>query len=163
MRRIDARRRHDRAQLKPVEFDLAYTVRAEHRCDETCALPCSRVGLIEDVDREEHFTCRGNVSSIMLSEFAHNADVDVSSGEGMELIRELFSDAFADPAEYKRFFRAARHLDDDDLMDVMGAVIEEFSARPTQQLSPSPKQPATTGSDSQVVSLPGGYEVASTG
>lgn len=160
MRKIDARRRQDRQEKAPVEFDLAYTVKGRHECGESCPQRCSKQ--FDYVDHDDHFVCHGDISTLALSELAHNSDIDTATAEGIAIIRDVFSDAFGDESEYRRFFRAARHIDDDQLLEILEGLVEEFAARPTVQPSSSQPQPERTTNDSAVRLLPGGYPVAST-
>lgn len=133
---------------EPVEFDYEYV-------DE------------QGADQVETFTCRGKVDTLMLSEFAHNAEVESDSPEGMALLRQFFADAFGDEAEYKRFFRLhTKHGDDDLLFEILGGLVEDFAGRPKAQPSSSSTTPSTTGptsrddsSSADLVVLPGGFQV----
>jgi hypothetical protein len=48
----------------------------------------------EWVERKVQFECRGEVSSLMLSELADSADTEVSDPAGMALLRKFFAAAF---------------------------------------------------------------------
>lgn len=138
MRSYKAARRE--ATKEPVKFEVGY----------------------EDDDgneKMETFTCTGEVSSLVLSEMAYNADVDIATPEGAAVLRQFFAGAFGDQNEYRRFFRfvMTQGLDDDMLMEIMQGIAEDFAGRPTKRLSDSPGTPSTTGQDSRVVSLPGGF------
>lgn len=143
MRSYKAARRAARSQQEPVEFDFQWE---ENEAPE---------GEPERwVERKEHFQCWGQVSTLVLSELAFNADVDSASPEGMSLIREVFSQAFGDPVEYRRFFRLVTlHGDDEVLMDIMQGLIEDLMGRPTVEPSGSSSTPSETGVVSKVVSL----------
>lgn len=107
----------------------------------------------------EVFTCRGEISTLTLSEFGHAADLDSATPEGAAVLRDIFHEAFGDEKEYRRFYKLVRriHLPDDMLVDIMGGLIEDFTGRPTQRPSSSPASPSTTGADSRAISLPGGF------
>jgi hypothetical protein len=143
MRSYKAARRE--ATKEPVKFAIGY----------------------EDADgteQEETFTCVGEVSSLVLSEMAYNADVDIATPEGAGLLRQFFAGAFGDDKEYQRFFRfvMTQGLSDDILMDVMQGVVEDFAGRPTKRPSDLPATPSTSGQGSRVVSLPGGFRTEAT-
>src|SRR4051794_25538910 len=110
MRSYKAARRA--ARRAPVEFEVAYIDVVDG----------------EEVEKTETFTCKGEMSSLVLSELAYNADLDVATPEGMGVLREVFSSVFGDDTEYRRFFRhMARHGDDDQLMDIMAGLVEDFT------------------------------------
>lgn len=134
------------ARREPVTFELAYELD-----DPAAGLP-SGPPPGATVTRTDVFTCRGQVSTLLLSEFARQEDLNSASPEGVALIAEFFMTAFADPAEYRRFRRTLdEYFDDDDatLLLVLQGLIEDFSARPTKGLSPSPGTPSTTGTTSR--------------
>lgn len=138
MRSYKAARRE--ATKEPVEFRVDY----------------------EDADgteKVETFICTGEVSSLVLSEMAYNANVEIATPEGAAVLREFFAGAFGNEGEYRRFFRfvMTQGFDDDFLMEIMQGIAEDFAGRPTKRLSDSPGTQSTTGPDSRVVSLPGGF------
>ncbi len=132
-----ARREHTN---EPVQFAVEYTDR-------------------DGDEQREVFTCVGEVSSLVLSEMAYNADVDVTTTEGAALLRQFFAAALGDAEQYKRLFRLVltEGLDDDILMDIMAGLVEDFTGRPTKRPSALPATPSTSGPGSKVVSLPGGF------
>lgn len=158
MRSYKAARRA--AKADPVTFEYTYV--AEEKAPDG--------GKVE-VDKTTVFTCHGELSSLMLSEFAYHADLDVADPEGMSIVRQFFAEAFGDEEEYRRFFRLhTRYGDDDLLMDIIGGLVEDFAGRPTRRASSSPSTPSTTGPTSRddswspeqeadVVVLPGGFRV----
>jgi hypothetical protein len=142
-----------RSQKEPVTFDLHYEVPKEERDQES-----GEVMGVTYRQRTEHFVCGGEVSTLLLSELAYNADLDVADPEAMKLIRNFFANAFGDSEEgrkgYALFFRlVTRYGDDDLLMEIMAGMVEDFSGRPTKRPSQSPDTPSTTGETSKVVSL----------
>lgn len=146
MRSYKASRR--RALKQPVPFEFNYEVAVEDR-DEDGAL----VGTHFE-ERVEHFVAKGDVSTLLLSELAANADVDTATPEGMRLIRDFFAQAFGDDEQYSRFFRlVTRYGDDDLLMEIMSGLVEDLMGRPTMRPSDSPATPSTSGEPSKVVSL----------
>lgn len=138
MRSYKAARRE--ATKEPVKFEVGYE-------DD------------DGAEKTETFTCTGEVSSLVLSEMAYNANVEIATPEGAAVLREFFAGAFGDEGEYRRFFRfvMTQGLDDDFLMEIMQGIAEDFAGRPTKRLSDSLGTPSTTGPDSRVVSLPGGF------
>ncbi|MGI8682075.1 MAG: hypothetical protein ACR2JO_08090 [Mycobacteriales bacterium] len=154
-----------RAALKePVEFDYEY-VTTEPVVDEDGAPVAAPDGVpvTREVEKSEHFVCKGEVSALTLSEFAYNADVDSATLEGAALVRQFFGEAFGDEKEYQRFFRLhIRHGDDDLLMDILSGLAEDFTGRPTKRPSDSPATPSETmvsGQSLKVVSLSRGTVV----
>lgn len=108
----------------------------------------------DGVEQVEVFECQGEVSSLLLSELASNADVDVATPEGVALLREFFAQAFGDEAAYRRFFKLhTKYGDDDLLMDIMAGLVEDFAGRPTRRPSASPATQSSGGMQSKVVSL----------
>lgn len=98
----------------------------------------------------ETFACTGQVSTLLLSEFARQADLDTATPEGMALVAQFFRQAFGDEKEYGRFFRyATEHLDDEQMMAILAGLVEDFTGRPTKGRRPSPEQPSTTGPTSR--------------
>lgn len=141
---------------KPVYFRLEYEERSLVRDPETGDVTGEEVEA-----KAQLFRCRGEVSTLLLSELAYNADLDVADPEAMKLIRSFFSNAFGDEeedrAQYRLFFNLiTKHGDDDLLMEVMQGLVEDFMGRPTQQRSlPQEKEPSA-GESSKVVSLSAG-------
>lgn len=144
-----------RSQKAPVPFDLVVEIEKTKRDDN---------GDVQEVyleDETHAFLCKGEVSTLLLSELAYNADLDVADPEAMKLVRSFFSNAFGPGEEqrkaYYRFFRLiTEHGDDELLMEIMAGLVEDFMGRPTQQPSPSQLGPSTTGGESKVVSLSAG-------
>lgn len=98
----------------------------------------------------DKFTCRGKVSTLLLSEFAVQSDVSAATPEGMALIARFFRQAFGDEKEYGRFFRyATEHLDDEGLMAILGGLVEDFSGRPTKGRQRSPGGRSKSGRTSK--------------
>lgn len=154
MRTYKAARRS--SSKKPVYFRLQYEERTLVRHPET-----NEVTGEEVEQRSQLFRCRGEVSTLLLSEIAYNADLDVADPEAMKLVRAFFSNAFGeeeeDRAQYRLFFNLiTRYGDDDLLMEVMAGLVEDFSGRPTQQRSLSQESQASAGESSKVVSLSAG-------
>jgi len=136
------------ARREPVTFDLTFEV-AEQLPDDTEG---AQPGATREVVREvtEHFSCRGQVSTLTLSELARQADLDLSNPMAVALVAEFFVAAFDDAEQYKRFRRViGDHFDDEVLMEVLAGLVEDFLSRPTKAPSPSPGTPSTTGSTSR--------------
>lgn len=134
-------------------------------------------------ERREEFVCKGEVSTLLLSELAHNSDIDIADPAAMALIRNFFSQAFGvryesvvgedgevqrnphgEPIEiplqddaffaYRKFFNLhTKHGDDELLMEILGGLVEDFVARPTKPASTSQPGPSAGGEVSKVVSL----------
>lgn len=133
------------ALAEPVTFDCTRTVEVPANGDEPART---------DV-KVDTFTCRGQLSTLMLSEFSHQSNIDVASAEGTALVAQFFRSVFGDPDEYGRFFRYSQtYLDDDVIVQIIGYLVEEFTGRPTKQPSPSPAQPSTTGPTSTAAGSP---------
>lgn len=142
-----------RAALKaPVEFDY------EYETDDGTA-------------HSEHFVCTGEVSSLMLSEFAYNAEIAVATNEGMALIRKFLTSAFGvqtkkvgdqevvveDDAvrQYRRFFQLHTQYGSDELlMEILAGLVEDFVGRPTVQPTSSQSGQSTSGPTSRDDSSP---------
>lgn len=154
-RRFTAARRA--ADLEPITFELAYEVPAVPRPGDGLDASAGSTdlarrgdGMREQVDT---FTCRGKVSTLLLAEFARQADLDVATPDGAALIADFFRQAFGSgeeaDKEYKRFFRIiTEQFDDDVLMDVLSELVERLSGRPSRQQSPSRAGRSTTGTSS---------------
>lgn len=154
MRTYKAGRR--RASKKPVYFRLQYEERTLVRDPDTQEVTGEQVE-----DRSQLFRCRGEVSTLLLSELAYNADLDVADPEAMKLIRAFFSNAFGeeeeDRAQYRLFFNLiTKHGDDDLLMEVMAGLVEDFQVGRTEQRSISQESQPDAGESSKVVSLSAG-------
>jgi len=147
-----ARREADR---EPVDLPITYEVQVPH--------PDAPELMVWE-ERTEVFRCRGEISSLTISELGYHADLDTQSAEGAALLRDIFSQAFGDDVEYKRFyaFTKTQRIDDDLLIEIMQDLIEEFTGRPTQRPSDSQRLPSTDGLPSKVVSLPGGFSTSAT-
>lgn len=138
MREYKAARR--KAKLEPVQFACSYLV------DE---IPEGAKEPVE-VEKREVFTCKGDMSGLSLSDMASFADIDSNSTEGLSIMAEVFREMFGDDGEFRRFKKfQAEHLDGDDLVDIIGGLIEDFAGRPTQPPSDSPSSSSTDGRDSK--------------
>jgi len=145
MRSFTASRRA--AKKESVEFEVNYFDAA-----------VDEAGHDIEVEKTEVFVCVGDISTLSLSEFARSAEIDAATPEGAAILAEIFREAFDDDAEYRRFFRfQRRYLEADDLVDILGGLIEDFTGRPTQPPSVSSASSSTDGPDSRVTSLPGGF------
>lgn len=112
-----------------------------------------------EVEETEVFLLHGQVSTLTLSDAALMSDVGIETLEGAAMLAKIFAEAFADQVEFKRFKQfAGKYLDNDDLAELMGQVVEETTGTPTQQSSPSSSSspPTTTGEPSRGTSLPQG-------
>lgn len=146
MRTFKAARRA--AKKEPVEFRVEYVDEVEVD------------GETLELEKAEVFTCSGDISALSLSEFARNADIDAATAEGAAILAEIFREAFDNDAEYRRFYRfQRRYLEPDDLVDILGGLVEDFTGRPTQPPSVSSATSSTDGPDSRVTSLPGGFSI----
>lgn len=157
------------ASREPVTFDFLWEQTVEIR-DES--------GKLQGTEREEktqHFELHGEVSTLMLSELAYNADLDLADPEAVKLVREFFAQAFGVErrlvegpngeiqeqvvqskalADYNLFFKLHTTFGDDDLlMEIMSGLVEDFMGRPTQQHSTSPSEELSAGESTKVVSL----------
>lgn len=147
MRSFRAARRS--AERRPVPFLFVYEEMVETKDPET-----DEVVGVEYEERREVFECRGEVSTLLLSELAYNSDVDVADPAAMGLIRQFFAQAFGDDDQYRRFFNLQiKHGDDELLMEILGGLVEDFAARPTKPPSPSEPGLSSDGALSKVVSL----------
>lgn len=112
----------------------------------------------EETERTMVFECKGKLSALTLSEFASSAEISADTPEGARALRDVLSSMFGDALEYRRFSNfAATYLEDDQLVDIVGDLIEEFTGRPTERPESSPSSQSATGQGSKVVSLPGGF------
>lgn len=126
--------------------------------------------VLEPVEQTATFTVHGEIGTLAISEFAlmaNAADEEEAQKHGGKLA-EVFMDAIDDAAEYTRFSKIVRkHFDDEELMEVMGGIIEDQVGRPTRESSPSSDSPLVvtatemSGDSTKVVHLQGGYAVAS--
>lgn len=122
-----------REQLgEPVEFELA------HRGPDG-----ERVSTV--------FTCKGELSSLMLSEIARHADLEVATAAAMAIIADFFVEVFDDDAQYRRFQKYCREhrVKDEVLLQVMGDLVEDLTGRPTVQPSSSASTQSPTGRTSR--------------
>lgn len=125
----------------------------------------------ETVEKTATFTCRGEITTLMISEFAlaANAATEEEAEKHGGKLSEIFQDAIGDDGEYDRFSRIVRkHFDDQELMEILGGIIEEQTGRPTKESSPPSDVPLEvtaieemSGGSGKVVHLAGGYAVAS--
>jgi hypothetical protein len=131
-----AKRAHEQ---EPVTFDVTHEV--------TTTVD----GAEQTEEVTETFTCRGGVSTLLLSEFARQADLDAASPEGMALVSQFFRQAFGEDREYRRFLRyqADHNLDDEMLMSILAGLVEDLTGRPTKGRQPSLDGPSTNGSTSK--------------
>lgn len=116
-----------------------------------------------EVEDTEVFALRGEVSILTISDAGYLSDMGLETPEAAGILRKVFEEAFGDEPECKRFREfAKRHLDNDDLAELMGLVIEETTGTPTQQSSPSSPSspPTTTGEHSRVISLQQGPSIS---
>lgn len=138
MRSYDVARRQ--AAGEPVQFELTYT-----EVDDNVAVQ----------HRKEVFTCNGEISSILLAEFARNAGMQVTDPRAMGLLAEFFVEAFGDEEEYKRFmrFRHKHRISDERVMEIVGDLMEDLSGRPTKPPSHSQGGQSRSGRTSKDGSL----------
>lgn len=113
-------------------------------------------GQVSEVEKTETFTCKGDMTALVLSELGYHADLNLGDPEGMAVLRQTFQAAFGDDAEYRRFFRfhIKVQLDDDTLMDILMDLVEDMVGRPTQPPSASSGAPSTTGGGSTAGTSP---------
>lgn len=160
--KFKARRRQAAEQKEPVPFDVDYEVEVPKLDDAGDPEYSDGRPVMVVEERVETFTCRGEVHSLMLSRLASLGDLDVHDAADAAVISDTFKSAFGDDREYQRFYKfAEKHLDEEDLGEIFEGVMEAFSARPTTRPAGSVDSPPASGADSKVVSLPGGYAVAS--
>ncbi len=160
--KFKARRRQAAAERDPVTFDVDYEVAVPKLNDAGHAVIVDGKPVTEVVERVVTFTCRGEVHSLMLSRLASLGELDVHDASDAAVISDTFKSAFGHDVEYQRFYKfAEKHLDEEDLGEIFEGVMEAFSARPTSRPAGSAPSQPTSGADSKVVSLPGGYAVAS--
>lgn len=150
MRSYKAARRA--ATLEPVRFQYDYEVEVP-----VLDAQGTPTGATRWEERSRVFECHGEVSTLLLSEFAANAGVDTATPEGTALIAEFFRQAFGSERAYQEFFRVhtrhGGHDGDDLLMDILGGLVEDFTGRPTVQPSASLPTPSQSGAPSKVVSF----------
>lgn len=147
MRAFKAARRS--AERRPIPFLYEWEERVDVRDEET-----GEITGTEYEPRQRLFECRGEVSSLLLSDLAYNSELEVTDPAGVALLRQFFAQAFGDDEQYREFFNIhIRYGDDDLLMEILQGLVEDFMARPTKSLSPSSTGQQTTGEVSKVVSL----------
>lgn len=133
---------------EPVSFEVNYVREGDPKAPEDSPQR-------HDTPVTDTFVCRGQVSSLMLAEFARNADMDTAEPEAVAMIAEFFKQAFGDDREYRRFFRmATQYLDDDGVMAILAGLVEDFLGRPTKRRSGSPGSPSTSGPSTKDASEP---------
>ena len=102
------------------------------------------------------FVCEGGVSMLDISEFAKVAKDGVQTDDpaAAAIFAEFFSAALGEKtyAQFKRHVRE-NNTTEDELVDIMKGIIEDFLGRPTQEPLSSQDGPSTTGPTSKVVSL----------
>ena len=102
------------------------------------------------------FVCEGGVSTLDISEFAKVAKGGVQTNDpaAAAVFAEFFEAALGENV-YAQFRRHVRenNTTEDELVDVMQGIIEDFLGRPTKEPLPSQDGPSTTGPTSKVVSL----------
>lgn len=136
------------AEREGVPFDYEW-FEEEREFDED-----GNVVSVVEVVRSEHFVCKGRANTLLLSELSYNAELDTADPAAMRLIREFFSQAFGDEAEYRRFFDLhGKHGDDDLLMDIMSGLVEDFQVGRMERPSLSPVGESSIGPVSKVVSF----------
>lgn len=92
-----------RAHLaEPVTFDLTYEVPdrgvdGSGKDAEGQPLPAGAVR-----EQKDTFVCRGAVTTLLLAEFARQADLDTATPEGMALIADFFRQAFGTATRRRR-------------------------------------------------------------
>lgn len=140
-----ARRAAHRAegQIEPVDFEVSWY-------DE------------EDAEQTEVFHAYGEPSMATLTDAGYFADLNADSPEAMAIIRRIFMEAIGEEAEFSRFWKVARLIDSDTLVDIMAGLIEDTTGRPTSRPSDSSPSSSNDGEPSRVVSLPGGFSTQAT-
>lgn len=102
------------------------------------------------------FVCEGGVSTLDISEFAKVAKDGVKTDDpaATAVFAEFFEAALGEKV-YAQFRRHVREnsTTEEELLDVMKGIVEDFLGRPTQEPSSSQDGPSTTGPTSRVVSL----------
>lgn len=109
------------------------------------------------------FTCEGELTTLDLSELAEVAElgVDTEDPRAAAAISKFFRAALGERV-YRQFKEHMRShgTDDDNLIDIMAGIMEDYAARPTEQPSSSHDGQSTTGPTSnpgsRVVSLQAG-------
>ena len=108
------------------------------------------------------FQAYGEMSAVTMTDFAYFADKGVDTPEGAAILRTGFEELLGDEGEFQRFWRVARLIHEDDLLDILSGLLEDTAARPTTPPSDSPAQPSTTGLPSRADSSPEGSSAAET-
>lgn len=102
------------------------------------------------------FVCEGGVSMLDISEFAKVAKDGVKTDDpaAAAVFAEFFSAALGEKV-YAQFRKHVRenNTTEDELVDIMKGIIEDFVGRPTREPLSSQDGPSTTGLTSKVVSL----------
>jgi hypothetical protein len=102
------------------------------------------------------FVCEGGVSMLDISEFAKVAKAGVNTDDpaAAAVFAEFFDAALGEKvyAQFKRHVRE-NNTTEDELVDIMKGIIEDFLGRPTKEPLSSQDGPSTTGPTSKVVSL----------
>jgi hypothetical protein len=99
----------------------------------------------------ERYLIGSKVGLMPLMRFAHSskAGVDSSDMEGLAAMYDMLRDCIA-KSDWERFERdmTDKQADDEDLMPVVGKVIEALTARPTKRASASSSGPPQTSGSS---------------
>lgn len=149
-----ARRAASRAegQVEPVDFEVSWY--EDEKDQET--------GSRREVEKTDVFYAYGEPSMATLTDAGYFADLSAESPEAMAIIRRIFMEAIGNEAEFNRFWRVARLIDSDTLVDIMAGLIEDTTGRPTKRPSDSLPSSSNDGAPSRVVSLPGGFSTQAT-
>lgn len=150
-RSYKAARRAALHDLEPVEFSVDYDA-------DVLDVVGNPTG--ETVPAVRVFVAKGDISGLTLAEFADISATGSFAVRDAGILPRMLREAFGDDraaAEFSVF--AGRHLDDDQVAEILFDLVEDFAGRPTQRLSGSPSTSSTTGQDSRVASLPGGVQV----
>lgn len=110
-----------------------------------------------DAEHADVFHAYGVPSMTTLSDAGYFADMDAETPEAAAIIRKIFEESIGDAVEFSRFWRVARMVDNDTLVDIMADLIEDTTGRPTERPSASAASSSSDGQSSKVVSLPGGF------
>lgn len=135
--------RREQGKLEPVPFEVVY---ADDLGEEVRAV----------------FNAYGEMSAATMADGAYFADRGIDSPEGAAVIRQGFVEMIDDEDEFRRFWAVARKLDEDDLVDIFGGLLEETLGRPTTPPSDSSATSSTTGTGSSAASSPAGSSPVAT-
>jgi hypothetical protein len=151
MRSYKAARRaaqRDAGQVEPIPFEVSWYAAAAGEDGEPV-----------EVEHTEVFHAYGEPSMATLTDAGYYADLESDTPEAMAIIRRIFMEAIGNEAEFGRFWKVARVIDNDTLIDIMAGLIEDTTGRPTIRPSDSSASSSTDGPDSKVISLPGGFSI----